>query len=78
MQHFPPSNIRDVPFPVELRFDSGVRIVHIAAAGMYVDQYPLREIIFNMRSRCFFALDSKGNLYAWGRPPFPNSDSGFY
>ncbi|KAF8141567.1 regulator of chromosome condensation 1/beta-lactamase-inhibitor protein II, partial [Boletus edulis] len=48
-QKFPRSNIRGVPFPVKLRFDSGVRIVHIAAAGM-----------------CFFALDSKGNLYAWG------------
>ncbi|KAF8555990.1 RCC1/BLIP-II [Imleria badia] len=45
----PSSTIPDVPFPVELRFDSGVCIVHIAAAGM-----------------CFFALDSKGNLYAWG------------
>ncbi|KAN0088441.1 Regulator of chromosome condensation 1/beta-lactamase-inhibitor protein II [Tylopilus felleus] len=48
-RQFPFSNIADVPFPVELRFDSGVSIVHIAAAGM-----------------CFFALDSKGSLYAWG------------
>ena len=43
MSQFPESNIRGVPFPVELRLDSGVRIVHIAAAGMYVHHYDSKE-----------------------------------
>ncbi|KAF9240700.1 regulator of chromosome condensation 1/beta-lactamase-inhibitor protein II [Melanogaster broomeanus] len=44
-----PRRSADVPYPAELHFPGGIRIVHLAAAGMG-----------------FFALDSHGNIYAWG------------
>lgn len=66
MKKIPNSTIKDVPYPVELKIESGARIVNLSAAGMYVFFCGSGRTAYVTLKRSFFALDSTGSVYVWG------------
>ena len=54
-----------VPYPVEVRIP-GHRIVSLAAAGMYASSVTRSACLDSPDFRSFYALDSKGVMFAWG------------